>query len=431
MFCMRASDIALRMPRAHYGWLVVAVVFLSAGLLIGTSNYAFGLFIEPLEATFNWSRTAISASLSFMAIGSLTSPFLGRLMDRYGARPVMAGSLVTFGVSFALRPLITELWHLYALSFLQFMCFSGAALLPAGRLVGIWFPRTRGRVMGITMVGNNFGGLTMPFITGFVLASATEWGVDVPWKMVFLIIAALSFVLAFAALALVHEEPGGRDDSAVRPDPSRAARQALTGWTLREAIRTRAFYAITLVAMLASFTYSAVLPHVNAHLAAEGLSTTVVIAAVGLLATFGMGGKVVFGYLAERITARRAMIGSLSGQIVFIVLMVSYPSLPLVWVTVPLYGFFMGAYGVLGTLIVQESFGIRYFGSISGLSQMATVVPMVTGPLIAGLSFDLWDDYGPAFLAVAGLFAVSVVTLMRTNPPKFTTEITKPTALEI
>lgn len=140
-----------------------------------------------------------------------------------------------------------------------------------------------------------------------------------------------------------------------------------------------------------------------------------------------MGGKVVFGYMAERVTARKAMIVSLSGQIVFIVLMVSYPSLPFVWVSVPLYGFFMGAYGVLGTLIIQESFGIKYFGSISGLSQMATVVPMITGPLIAGLSFDLWDDYGPAFLVVAGLFAVSVVTLMRTSPPAFASEITENT----
>ena len=101
-------------------WLVFAVLFFGNGLNVGASVYSFGLFIDPLETEFGWQRTAISASLSFAAVGSLASPLVGRLVDRYGSRPVITCSLLLLGLSFLLRPLMLELWHWYALSFLQF-----------------------------------------------------------------------------------------------------------------------------------------------------------------------------------------------------------------------------------------------------------------------------------------------------------------------
>ena len=406
MSAMRATDLVLRARREYDGWLIVGVVFLAAALTIGSSNYAFGLFIEPLEEQFLWSRTAISASLSFMAVGSLSAPILGRIMDRFGARPLMTGSLLVIGLSFLLRPLMTELWHWYILSFVQFVCFSGTSALPAGRLVAIWFRRTRGRVLGIAMIGNNFGGLTVPAITGVLLVS-------VSWQGAYVALGAIAIFIALMALLLVHEHPA-RDafpeEEYRGPSPARpvSVETALTGWTVRQALRARSFYAMTLAFMMASFTYSTILPHVSAHLAAEGMADKGVYLALGLVATGGMLGKLVFGYLAERITARTAMVICLSGQIVFILLMVMYPTSPLVWVSVPLFGLFMGAYGTLTPLIVQENFGLLHFGSISGLASLATVVPFLAGPLLAGASFQLWDSYGPSFVVVAGLFAVGI-----------------------
>ena len=400
MSAMRAPDMVLRARRGYDGWFIVGIVFLSAGLTIGTSNYAFGLFVEPLERSFEWQRTAISASLSFMAISSLSSPFIGRIMDAHGARPVMVAGLAVFGLSFALRPFMTELWHLYVLSLMQFVGFSGVTVLPAGRLVPIWFPNSRGRAMGFAMMGNNFGGLTVPLVVGFVLGVAS-------WQVAFAVIAAIAFALAALAATLVHEAPPyvAQGPGQARPAP------ILTGSTVRQALGTRNFYAMTLAITLASFTYSGVLPHVNAHLTDVELPRTVVLTAVGLLATFGMMGKLGLGYLAERITARRAMMLSLAGQALFILLLVRYPSQPLVWMSVPLYGFCMGAYGVVATLLVQETFGVKYFGSISGLANVATVVPLVAGPLLAGASADITGSYGTAFTIVAGMFGLGVVAL--------------------
>ena len=401
---MRAPYALLHAQLPFHGWLIVAVTFLASALSIGP-GYAFGLFIDPLRDDFGWQRTAVSASLSFAAVGSLTSPLLGRFMDRYGARPLMAVSLAIMGTSFLLRPLMTELWHWYALSFLQYLAFTGSAGLPAGRLVGIWFAKSRGRVMGITTMGNNFGGFTVPLITGFLLASGN-------WEAAFLILAGLTYFVALLSILVIRERPDRRLET-IGDGVSRAPSPELVGWTVRDALHSGTFYAIALALSLGAFTYSAVLPQISDHLIAQGMSRTTVPFAISLLAAFGMMGKLSFGYLSERFTARRMLMVSLSGQIVFIAMIVRFPTTPWAWFAAPAFGLFMGAFGALVPLLVQETFGLRNFGTISGLISTASVVPFFAGPLLAGTSFDIADSYGPGFLIVAVMFALAVVTLIR------------------
>ena len=400
----------LRARRREYdGLLIVGIVFLSSALTIGSSNYAFGLFVEPLEETFGWSRTAILGSLSFWAVGSLSAPMLGRFMDNYGARPLIVGSLVLFGVSLVLRPLMTELWHFYALSFLQFFAFSGMNMLPAGRLVGLWYPKSKGRAMGFTMMGNNFGGLTVPVLTGYVLAVAS-------WGPAFVVTGLLAFAVALLAALFVHERTPNIA-AAAREDDSSPATTGLVGLTVKEALRSDAFYYVTVATALGSFTYSALLPQISTHLLDQGTPDATVVTLLSLLAGFGMAGKGVFGYLAERFTARIAMMLSLAGQTALISVIVAYPAGPHLWIVVPIFGFFFGAYGVLMTLLLQENFGLKYFGSISGLSGLVGMISMVAGPLMAGASFDYLDSYGPAFLAVAALFVTAILLLTRVRSP--------------
>ena len=411
MFSDRAADMVLRARRREYdGWLIVGIVFLSSALTIGSSNYAFGLFVDPLEESFGWSRTAISASLSFWAIGSLTAPLLGRFMDNYGARRLLAGSLALYGLSFVLRPLMTELWHLYALSIIQFFAFSGMNMLPAGRLVGLWFPKSKGRVMGFAMMGNNFGGLTVPVLTGYVLAVAT-------WGAAFVVMGIMAFGIALLAILFVHERTPQGARTAAQGDSSSSASSGITGLTVKEALRTDAFYYVTVATALGSFTYSALLPQISTHLLDQGTDNATVVTLLALLAGFGMAGKGVFGYLAERYTARIAMMLSLGGQTALISVIVAYPSGVHLWFVVPVFGFFFGAYGVLITLLLQENFGLKYFGSIAGLSGLVGMIAAVTGPLMAGASSDYLDSYGPAFMAVAALFATAIVLLTRVKSP--------------
>ena len=395
------------------GAFIVAIVFSSTAVAVGVSQYAFGLFIVPIEETFGWTRTEISASLSFAAVGGLAAPLLGRAMDRFGARPIIVLSLAVFGASFCLRPLMSELWHWYALSFLQFVTFSGLTVLPAGRLVAAWFPHIRGRMTGVAATGNNVGGLVMPLFVAALLAA-------MPWGEASVVIGITSFAVAGAAILVIREAPpaGGGHTRRSGSSGERVARfaAALPDQDLRETVRSRTFYTVLAAITLGTFTYSTILPHALAHMVNKGMANASALSALGTLAAAGVCGKLLFGWMSERFTARRMMVANLVGQAAFTALLGGAAHTAVVAIAAPLYGVFMGGFGALYILVVQESFGMRHYGSVMGLMNLGTVVSFGLGPLIAGVSYDVTGGYGAAFLIVCGLFAAGAVSLAFVRP---------------
>ena len=391
------------------GSLIIAVVFSSTAVAVGVSQYAFGLFIVPIEETFGWSRTEISASLSFAAVGGLAAPFIGRAMDRFGARPVLVLSLAVFGSSFCLRPLMTELWHWYALSFMQFATFLGLTVLPTGRLVAAWYPRTRGRMTGLAATGNNVGGLVMPVFVAALLAAMS-------WNEACIVIGLTAFAIAGTAAVVVRESPPAPASPAgqtrTNGEPAIAAASPLPDRNLRELVKTRVFLAVFTAITLGTFTYAAILPHVLAHLVNKGMSNASALSALSALAAAGVCGKLVFGWVSERYGARRTMMVNLVGQSTFVAVLALAGNAAVLGAAAPAFGLFMGGFGVLYILLVQETFGLRRYGSVMGLVNIGTVVSFGLGPLLAGASYDISGSYGTAFLVVCGLFAAGSATLV-------------------
>lgn len=383
-----------------HGAAIIGVVFLAAAVGVGTAQYAFGLFIPPLAETFGWTRTQISASLSFAAVGGLTAPLIGKAMDRYGARPILTISLIVSGLGLALRPLMGELWHWYALSFLQFATFAGMTSLPAGKLVAAWYPHTRGKMLGIAAMGNNFGGLTVPVSVAAILAVAS-------WRESFMVLGGACFVVAALAWIVIRENPTQN----LNAPPDSIAMRSSSGATVREASRARDFYVILTVVTLGYFTYSTVLSHTLAHLLNKGMSVTEASIALSTLALGGLSGKVVFGALIDRYGARAATIANLTGQTCFAVLLALGDTHVALRIALPCFGLFMGGFGVVSTVLVQDCFGLRNFGSIMGLMNLTTVLSFGLGPIIAGLSYDHTGSYSAAFFTVAGFFAIAALVL--------------------
>ena len=386
----------------------MAIIFASMTVAIGTGQYAFGVFVEPLEQQFAWSRTQINASLSFFAIGSLTAPLVGRIMDKVGARPVMAASLVLFGASYLLRPFMSELWHWYALSIMQFAGMPGAAMLPAGKLISAWFPRTRGRMLGIAMMGANFGGVVMPVFAGVLVSNAG-------WQGGYSTFGVMCVIAALAALLFVRDQPTQQAElGAVRMGLSQAA--AVQGTTAGGALRSRSFYAVVLGVMAASFTYQAVLTQIIPHLQNEGMTLSNAALFLGLAAVFGMAGKIVFGLMTERFPSRYVLIGGLLAQSLGLVILISLPDTALVWMAAPVYGMALGGTGVVFAMLAQETFGLKYFGTIFGLINMATAGAAFLGPIMVGAIFDATGSYSPAFASVIGIFALGMLALYWARP---------------
>ena len=300
--------------RPHYGWVIASVLFVCFTLTVGMLQYSFGVFVSPLEDEFGWSRAEVNISLSFFAMTGLLAPVAGPLLDRFGSSRVMMLSYLLLAVSFLPRPWMTELWEFYVLNIIMYAGMPGAIMLPVGKLIGIWFVEARGRAVGITAMGANFG--------GFIFSAQTRTLIDLTdWRATYFIFG-LTILLLIPIIALTIRETPRRN-----AEPEKGTTAAATihqeGLTAREAIRTRAFVLITIGLLLATIPYQSVLTQVIPHLEAEGMSPADAAWVLSVLAAFGMVGKVLLGWLTEKIAARKVFVGSVLFQAAGIVLLIN------------------------------------------------------------------------------------------------------------
>lgn len=382
--------------RAH---AVAAIAFLSTGMSVGMTSYGFGVFVEPLENEFGWTRAQINAGFSIGFVTALASPLAGTLIDRIGPRRVMFVSLLVMAAGMSLRPYMSELWHWYGLSALVALGLAGSATLPAGKLVGIWFPRTRGRMMGTVASGNNLGGaIVVPLATWLVAISG--------WELAYTVFGVALAALSVVVVLVVRDRPADRAGSVAAPADEEASA------TVRAVLRSPVFLLLAAGLTASAFTHPLMVTQLQPHLENEGLSRGLAATLLTVSALASLSSKIVMGWLSEHITARNATIVSLLVVSCGIGLFIVAGSSWVVWPAVLVFGLGLGGFGALRSLVVQEAFGMKAFGGIMGAFNFLTVLPIVVGPLLAGLTYDATGSYGLAFGAAIGIFLTGALFLL-------------------
>jgi MFS family permease len=394
--------------RIYRGYPIAFVVFLSTGLSVGMAQYAFGEFSGPLKEEFGWSQTQLNLSLAFSFISGILAPFVGNLSDRIGIRPVMFVSLLLIALGFLLRPFISELWHWYLFSSLVYAGFPGATIMPAGKMVGLWFPKTRGRVMGAVVAGNNFGGVTMPPLAAAIIATLS-------WQVAYVTFGTIMAVLAAVAIFVIVEDQSKIEaemERTGRGDQAQIARAAArAGMTVRQALTNRNFWLVMIGLVAATFTYQGVLTQLRQHFEESGFAPAVATSAVSIIAGMGIASKLAFGRASEKITARKATIISVAVQAVGVFIIAQADAGLLMWVGIFIFGLGFGGLGALIVLVVQESFGMKEFGGIMGLMQVGMIASGTGAPLIAGSLHDSTGSFDSSMLIVVAIFIVGIVAL--------------------
>ena len=185
----------------------------------------------------------------------------------------------------------------------------------------------------------------------------------------------------------------------------------LSGDTLQQTIKSETFYLLFFSALLGTFLYSAVLPQMGDHLVSLEIDIKMAPIYISMLATFGMTGKLIFGYFSEKYTARFAMILSLTGQIIFLIMLSTVQNKNIIPIYLAVFGIFMGGYGALFSLVIQEAFGLKNYGSIAGVIGFSSIIPLFFGPLLSGFSFDYYGSYTFSFLIISIFFSFSILLL--------------------
>ncbi|HEX9127273.1 MAG TPA: MFS transporter, partial [Methylomirabilota bacterium] len=159
----------MRLP-IFYGWVVVAVVFVTMGVGINART-AFSLLFPPILDEFGWERGLIAGAFSFgFLVSAVLSPSLGRLMDRRGPRVVIELGVLLIGAGLLLATLVSRPWHLYAT--LGVMVGGGSVCIGyTGQSLFLpnWFVRRRGLAMSLAFSGVGVGSvILLPWMQGLI-----------------------------------------------------------------------------------------------------------------------------------------------------------------------------------------------------------------------------------------------------------------------
>jgi MFS family permease len=287
----------MRLP-FFYGWLIVAVVFVSMGIGVNVRT-AFSLLFPPILGEFGWERGVTAGAFSFgFVVSAVFSPLIGRLMDRAGPCLVMETGVALMAAGLLLAPLTREPWHLYVT--LGVLVGGGSVCLGySGQSLFLpnWFVRRRGLAMGVAFAGVGIGSIT--------LLPATQLLIErVGWRSACLALGALVLCVLAPINLLLRKRP---EDMGLAPDG--AAAPAMAGphaaasnivdaawvavdWTLGRAAATRRFWWIALGYFCALYAWYAVQVHQTKYLVEIGFSPSVAAWALGLVSLAGIPGQI-------------------------------------------------------------------------------------------------------------------------------------------
>ncbi len=409
-------------PKFFYGYWILIVAFLCVLIFSGTSVGIFSLFVKPLQTDFGWGRGEIMVAFSilFLVMG-LAAPFIGGLIDRYGARGVISIGALAGGFGFASLNLMNNLWHFYAAYTVIGIAMAAIGQVPASALVSNWFKKRRGTAIGIMSTGIGAGILVMALIIGGYLIP------NLGWRVSYLALALVVWILIPLALFVVKTKPadiGLYPDGIEGPEDLTEAEKsssAAKGLSVKMTLGTAAFWLIALTFFINGLSQLGVIQNQVPHLQDIGYPLATATSALTGLGLGSAIGKFFFGWLCDQIPAKHACAISLVlaavGTIIFILLKPASP-VAIIWLYAIILG--LGAGGWLPTMsmLINTNFGLTSYGAIFGMITLGQSVGGAIGPPFAGYMHDTMNTYQWAFIIFIALYALAIPAILAVRRPK-------------
>ena len=409
----------MKHPKFFYGWWIVVVAAIGLGLgYAPIIVYSFSVFIKPLTQDLHSNRASISLAFTLANLmTSISSPLVGRLADRFGARRVILIATAIFALLLISAPLLSsKLWSFYLFYGLLGFVGSAPAPIPYVKVISRWFDRYRGLALGLTMLGIGTGAILMPAFAQRLIAM-------LGWRSTYMVIGMLVLVVSVPIVAFFLKE--SPEERGLLPDGVSVARnigqkqnseEGLSWW---EARRSATFWLMVSALFLVGASVHGCVLHLAPLLSDQGLSPQQVALAITVLGTALMIGRVASGYLLDRVFAPRVAMWIFGAVAFGIALLRTAAGTRLVFLAVFLIGLGMGAEVDIIAYLTSRYFGLRAFGEIYGYAFASYTLAGALGPWLMGLGFDRSGSYGSVLVGFLLATSLAVVLMTRLGPYRF------------
>jgi MFS transporter, OFA family, oxalate/formate antiporter len=409
-------------PGKFFGWKALAVVAVMYFSMTGLLLYSFPVLLPFLCQSFGWSRASVSwaNSLAMIVIG-VASPFAGAFVTRHGARrAIVIGGILCISC-FICAGFHTQLWELY-LAYAVLFGIGGSlcGMLAMTTIANNWFVKKRPLALSILLTAGGIGGLVM---VSFIMSLINRFG----WRNAYFLIAAmvLALLVVLPALLVVNrpEDLGQVPDGIQAGDKTDASpnKKNLYGtsvdFTAAEAIRTPAFWYVTILGTAYMIGLQGFMLHQVAFLIDIKISSTAAAGAYSLFVGVSSVGRMGMGILGIRYPTKPLAIVAMLLLIMGMTIILWAKTMPIIILYNCLIGLGMGGIYVAIMNFLPLYFGRTYYPKIIGFALPFLTILGSLGSPLTGWIRDITGSYMPAWKLAIVILIIGLVSLILARPP--------------
>ena len=400
--------------RQHYHWVVFAVVFLEFTVTIGLGNNLYGLYLIPITEGLGISRSAFAIAPSIKYLAAFFSNLIfGILYRRYGYRRMATLALILVCLSYVGYGTAQNVIPFCIGAMVIGLIEPFYATAATSRIIGDWFHRHQGTILGVVLAASGLGGSLFSGILSGLIQNRS-------WRFALLFSACLFVLSAVAVFFFVPDKPekmglcpyGDESDRAEERKKHAKNVQEWDGFPLGYLRSRPSFYLMLIATFLISFITYGMYTVIPAHVQDQGMSQSTAALTQSVMFMTLAGAKVLEGVFSDRFGAKRVMILCLILNVASMLLLawIRTPWMAILGVTV--FSLPFGIPSIMLPVLTAETFGRHDYGTILGLMlAMVSLSGVVAGPVI-NFSYDLLGSYTPAFLVMAVLGVVTMAVYL-------------------
>ena len=407
----------------YYGWVILSIccsIALCARPLMSVATLS--IFMVPMTQHFGWSRGFFSSAVSLGGITAvIISPLVGKLIDKYGAKFILALSSAIVGICAMGLPFIQYPWAFYALYIPGRAAFASPLELGTTTSVSNWFIKKRAFAMSILSICQGIGLGTMPFIAYLLIITwdwKTSWFTLGLYTLIVGVIPSLLFIIRRPEDVGLYIDGQPSPDTSNDLDSQYEPKFTEVNFTVQQALKTKSFYLLSFFSAVGFMAQAGISLHLVAHFSTRSFPLILIAFPASVFALSQVCGTLIWGALVKYVQIRFLL--AICGFLITI------SAIGIIISEKPLGGLFnsfllgvsVGGLHYLLRLAWANYYGRLHLGAIRGLTLPIQISGQAVGPVLSGFTFDISGSYTIPFIIFGAFAFIGGLLVTFATPPK-------------